>query len=316
MVKKRIIRRLSKKTIDVLGEIIEKELKNKNYDPSKIKKGLRGLMGKRMLNPILNTPLKRIESVLKEIPDLIKKQAVQVSPKFKNLFTTQIDPQRQLYLTMLEDLRELVKDPQIKIFIRDNFYQFEKISLDLHKRLAGTPIEKYSDLRQEAGTYKAIIEELYPNNGPLIRIDAHHIIEGRTYEKFKDTWKLLDWHSAEDMLSLPLMYEGHILSPRGKKMPSDLFHLAKEKDYISFTNELKKAVVLEEIDTPEELIKAYKRFYSEKALFYDSLGESGKFKGGERGKEIWKKVLKFLDAVEIEIGNRKALQRELKKFKK
>ncbi len=149
-----------------LGDIIERELKNKNYDPDKVKKGLRGLMGNRMLNGIHNTPLNRIDLLLKEIPDLIKKQSARASRKFKHLFTTQIDTQRQFYLAMIEDLRKLIKNPQLKIFIKDNFDQFQKIAFALHSHLGGTPIEKYSDLMKETGTHNAIVEELYPKGLP------------------------------------------------------------------------------------------------------------------------------------------------------
>ncbi len=136
-----------------------------------------------------------------------------------------------------------------------------------------------------------------------------------TYEKFKDTWKLLGWDSHGDFPSFPMMYEGHILSPQGKKMPPDIVALAKEKNSFSFSKELGDAVDLEKINTPEELIKAYKRFYSKKVQFYDNLVESGKLIGGESGREVWEKVLEVLNAVETEIGNRKATQRELKKLK-
>ena len=141
----------------------------------------------------------------------------------------------------------------------------------------------------------AIVKALYPKDYPSLRTDAHHVIEDRAYEKFKDAWKLIGWDSPNDMAAIGVLYEFHIRSP--KRLPG-IAELGKQEDMLSLTQELLHAIDLSKIDTPEQLIAEYRKYY------YTT--------------ELWKKTAPVLDRVERQLSlakSRQKLFQELKKLK-
>jgi hypothetical protein len=282
-----------------VATIVRRELARRT-DLGRITQDLRGLKSRRVFGVSANSALRRLESILPELPRLIVQQAAERrTKKLAHLFSgdAQSDPSRLHYHKTLEELRELVRDPDFQKLAKDpealRFLERNVLST-LLDQTAGT-VDSYDKLNLETGTFNALVKQLYPKDFPSLRVDAHHIIEDRTYERFRDTWKLLGWESAEDMPAIPLMYEYHIRSP--KRLPR-IEELGKKKDIKSLSKELESAIKLDKFTSPEELIDAYMRFYQKEA--------------------IWKDVRPVLEAVQYEISVRRSrarLVRELKKAK-
>jgi len=110
----------------------------------------------------------------------------------------------------------------------------------------------------ETTTVNALLRRLYPEDYSSLRIDAHHVIEDRTFDKFRSDWKLLGWESSDDMAALPILYEFHIRTP--KNLPG-IRELARQKDVTSLTHELLQTINLNKIKNVDDLISAYRNYY-------------------------------------------------------
>lgn len=75
-------------------------------------------------------------------------------------------------------------------------------------------IRPYSKLIEKTRSFNKMVNDLFPNDYSSLRLDAHHIIERRSYERFKDIFRRLGWSSSDEMDSLTVHYEAHILSPK------------------------------------------------------------------------------------------------------
>jgi hypothetical protein len=161
------------------------------------------------------------------------------------------------------------------------FSKFEKLAAVLFERQA-QHIDRYAALRIEIDAYNQLVQRLYPHDYPTgLRVDAHHIIEERTYTKFARIWQSIGWRTSDDMAAIGLMYEFHIRSP--KTLPG-LRRWAVKEDVKSLTNELKAAIPesrINKLNTVYELLNEYEEFY--------------------RGTPIWKDVKPVLRGVRGEI---------------
>jgi hypothetical protein len=114
-------------------------------------------------------------------------------------------------------------------------------------------IQPYNELIKKTRSFNKMIKELFPEDYSSLRLDAHHIIERRSYEKFEDIFRRLGWSSASEMASLAVHYEAHILSPKKLlEFPTTAF---------SLTRELINIIDSKEYQTFEEMLKAYEDYY-------------------------------------------------------
>ncbi len=279
------------------ARLVQRRLQQKT-DPNRIARSFAGLRSKRAFTQATNTVLSRLESLLKDIPQLTVQQSSKRRRGLAHLFSGEArsDPVRLQYRKTLNEFTDLIDTPNFQKLLAHvpSRRMLEDYGHALFSHIAGTS-DSYDDLLAETKTFNALIKRLYPDDFPSLRIDAHHIIEGRAYENFAETWKLLGWESANDMPAIPLLYEFHIRSP---KRLTGMQELVKKGDITSLSRQLLTTIKLEKINSPEELIKSYIAYYSKTA--------------------IWKDVRPVLQSVEQEITRRKTaarLVRELTKAK-
>jgi hypothetical protein len=179
----------------------------------------------------------------------------------------------------------MIQDPAV-------FRLFEEHAQLLSDRLAGT-IDSYARLDTETGAFNAIVQRLYPNDYPSLQLNAHHIIEERTYDKFSNDWKLLGWNLADDLPCIPLLYEFHIRSP--KRLPG-IEKFSKANDIKSLSKQLQSSIKLDKIRTSDELLAEYAVFYGRTA--------------------IWKDVRPLLTKIDNELARRRAAARLVREMKK
>jgi hypothetical protein len=212
------------------------------------------------------------------------------------------DPVRDQYISQLKLLTDVLRSDQAGQLLssqagrRSLFRQ----SMALVEAF-GKTIDNYAYLKVETGAYNAIVRALYPEEVTRNIIDSHHIIEERTYHKFRDTWQKLGWGSADMMPATPLMSERHRRSP--KRLPG-MEESGHRLNLSSLSTDLQKAVNLDKIDSVDELLLAYKRAYSNPRI---------------GGKESYGYVLRFLDNVKREIPrarDRSRLVREVRELRK
>jgi hypothetical protein len=238
-------------------------------DARRMSRTLEALKSGRAFLNIANTELRRVESLLKELPAIIIRQAELRRSSLAHLFAgaARAEPSRTQYFRLTEELLAIMRRADFDKVLRQPgaVRLFEEHAQGLLGKLAGT-IDDYTSLGTETSAFNAIVQRLFPKDFPSLRLDAHHIIEARTFEKFRSEWKLLGWNSAEEMPSIALFYEYHIRSPKRLK---GLEGIAKNVDATSLTQELFKNIDLDKINTADELISAYEAFYSRQAIWKD-----------------------------------------------
>ena len=184
------------------------------------------------------------------------------------------------------EFEQLIKSPR-------EFQKFEKVAAALFERQARR-IDRYAALRVESDAYNQIVKRLYPKDYGSLLIDDHHIIEERTFEKFKKTWQLLGWTSEKEMPSIALMYEFHRRTPR-TLLPDVKVWKFPDEDVKSLTGLLKGKINLDKIATTDKLLDAYEDFY--------------------RGTGIWSDVEPALKDVRREIARRETAAKLVKAAK-
>lgn len=267
-------------------------------------------LGQQISDRAIHLVIKEIRSTLKDIPELIRKELLsRKSIGLEHLFhpSLNITPEKEHYLLSLENLTKLVKELEGNKDDTVLINQLDGFGRVLYSELSGK-IERYSDLRKETGAFNTIMKYLYPSSPiPDRRMDAHHIIEERLFEKFKSDWALLGWESPNDMPAISLLTEYHIRSLQpGRSLSKEseyLADLAEAKSIYSLSKELEREIDIKAFKTVEEVLKAYKNYYL-RQMNTKSIPP-----------RIRNSILDTLDAVENELSKQKNLQKLFKGLK-
>jgi hypothetical protein len=291
--RQRVITRLSSAARERLASLVRRELTQK-LDVGETASAMRRLRrAAALFDSPLNHPLQRLAGLIDNLPTLIKRSA-RPSGDLRHLFAGAApDPGRVEHLKLAAELERLAKSPVFDTLLRDpqQFRGVERAAAALSTSFSGS-VERYADQAVVTGAYNQIVQRLYPNDYVFLRVDAHHVIEERTYDKFRAGWQMLGWESAEDMPALPLMYEYHIRTP--KHLPG-IEDLAKKNDWTSLSADLRTHINLDAIDSPEALLRAYAAYYFRQ--------------------KIWKDVEPVLRAVERQISVAKSAARLVQQAK-
>jgi hypothetical protein len=187
--------------------------------------------------------------------------------------THRANPMRAEYLRQMDELVELAASADFASFLKTPAGRAlaDTQAAQFYRNLDATVIDRYGDLKRETYALNALSRRLHEADYPGLRVDAQHVVEQRGFEKFQDSWRLLDWGSVEDMPAMPVMYEWHIRSPQ--RLPGfgrghgNMAVLPASKlpieDVKSLTKELFDAADLARIKTPSELLAAYRKYYSD-----------------------------------------------------
>ena len=266
-----------------LGAVLERELR-RHTDPSSIRRRLRDLRSGHVVTGVADLPLTRLETLVAELPRVTVQNALRRRGRFGHLFEP--PTAADAYLRSSDELRKLLDGPAAEELFRT--VRGREV-LEQHARVLFGELsdvtDRYDMLSVETGVFNGIVRRLYPDDYPSLRLDAHHVVEERAFERFSDDWKLLGWSSPTDMAALPVFYEHHIRSP--KRLPG-LGQLGRELDAKSLTQELLKAIHPDKAKTPFALLDAYRGFYS---------------RGGLR------RAVPVLDAIDRELARRYSLRR-------
>jgi hypothetical protein len=193
----------------------------------------------------------------------------------------------EVYRQQLRQLTAFITGPEFDQLVKSprEFQQFERLAAVLFERQTNH-VDRYAALKAESKAYDQLVKRLFPDDYASLRIDDHHIFEARTYDKFKKTWQLLGWKSADDMPAIALMYELHIRAPK-QLLPDINVWVFDEENVKSLTALLLKNINLDKITTTDALLDAYEDFY--------------------RRTKIWNYVRPTLKAVRLEIRRQETL---------
>jgi hypothetical protein len=159
----------------------------------------------------------------------------------------------------------------------------EKVLRAGYHRLS-SQVDSYARLSKETRAWNKGMRELYPGHGnPDLRLDAHHVFEGRIFNELKDEFAAKGITRAEDLPCVAIPYEGHIRSPEALGAVFEDF-IARNLDeggplveriegvprmtdeaMRSLTEDLKKAIKVDEIHSVPQAIEKYEAFYQETA---------------------------------------------------
>lgn len=300
-----------------LGRITERELR-KNLNLKSVRGDLYQLqnmtkLGRKASEKAINTTIIRVEKLLEELPELAVKESRAKARSLEHIFdpASKVTAEKEHYLAGVREFKSHLKDlpsPQM-LTGKESVKELELMGRTLFDSLSGK-VDRYSDLEVESSTLNLILERLYPNGPkPDLVAQAHHFIEERTFEYFKDDFALLGWKSTNDFPAITLMMEYHINSMQPGRMLSkelkDLAKLAKSEEIYSLTQELIKWIPekeLEKIDKLETLLAKYTAYYSSKMN-----NAQGRVKNS---------ILDSIKLVEKELSIRKSRKRLIEEAKK
>lgn len=137
----------------------------------------------------------------------------------------------------------------------------ENVLSAMYMSLSGM-IEKYTFLKHKTSIFNEEIKKKFPEQMESLRLDAHHIIEARQYERFKNILKKIGWTSSDQMPAIAVHYISHIRSPKKIKELTGL-KVAQETSSLSW--ELYKSVSSKHYKNVLEMINAYEEFYKKTA---------------------------------------------------
>lgn len=262
--------------------LIERELRRRT-DPDGIRRRLRDLRSGRALATAADLPASRLEALVADLPRTTLQNGARRRSGYGHLFEPV--PEADGYLRSSDELRSLLAGTAADGLIRTPRARevLEQHARVLFGQLADVS-DRYDTLSVETGLFNGIVRRLYPDDYPSLRLDAHHLVEERTFERFSDEWRLLGWSSPADMPALPVFYEHHIRSP--KRLPG-IGQLGRELDAKSLTQELLKAIRPDREKDAFSLLDAYRGFYS---------------RGGLR------RAVPVLDAIDRELSRRYTLR--------
>jgi hypothetical protein len=269
-VSKKFVFRATRLVDSEVGILVKRELA-KRTDPDRIARSILLLKSGNavLLKPIVATT--RLETLLTKLPRLMGSQSKRRRNSFQHLFSggARSEAERSQYHHAARELERLLETMSTQQ-LRQHHPILERHGQLMYDQLAGT-IDDYDSLKIETGTFNDILRKLYPKQaGTHEVLDAHHIIEERTYEMFKDTWTLLGWDSPGKMPAIPLPREYHRRSPKRLQSIGKLAQEVREgKGVSSLSQELIKNVDLTKIKSPEELIDKYVEFYTREGMAKD-----------------------------------------------
>lgn len=185
--------------------------------------------------------------------------------------------------------KELGKDGLARVF-RQAITRTEKeaaLRASYHN-LAGRSNLTYRQLKKETKAWNAGMRELHPGHGnPDLRLDAHHVFEGRTFKKFKNVFSAKGITGYRDLPAIVIPYEAHIRSGKGlgakfkERIARNITEAGEDgalkgrtftrEELQSLSEGLKKAVDLDSIHSVEEAIEAYERYYSKHPKWWDKV---------------------------------------------
>lgn len=270
-----VTRRALQRGARVVGTILEKVVKQKlsHVDVSLVKLRLRDLWTAKFLtSPLSIRVSERLNELMLALPRLAEKfqmRRQEVTHLFgAGLEVARKDFLKRDYLSRLDELRDLARSEEFQRLIQvpKSRDRIAKYARDNMQGLSGI-VDRYGDLYRESYALNALTRRLYPGSAIDIgvRLDAQHVIEKRTFDKFVKDWALLGWQSKEDMPAMVVMHDWHIPSPKNLpglkdvRLKNDTIPI---EDVFSLTKEMERELPLEKFKKVEDYLSAVKKFYS------------------------------------------------------
>ncbi len=133
----------------------------------------------------------------------------------------------------------------------------ESREISLYKALAGK-VAPYRYLNKECKEFNELIRKSYPKDPHWqLRLEAHHIIEKRFYDLYKEFFEKKGMKSTDDMPAVAL----HAVWHRGT--PAKVLHQMVKTDhpFTGLTQEL--LISIKGNPSPSEMMQKYERAYSQ-----------------------------------------------------
>ena len=267
-----------------LAAVVEREI-GARFDPKRVRRVVRTLETKSLLNAAAHLPSERLAKLLAELPEMTVSRAAERRGRYLHLF----DPQRtaESYARATRELTRLIGtgDADRLLTTTNGRRLLETQARTLYSELSGIA-DRYGSLKVETGLYNDLVRLLEPERFNELALDAHHPIEQRFFAKFAEDWRLLGWSSTDDMPALPAHYSQHRAAP--KSLPGMGQHpeavLAQ-----SLSADLRKHIKLDQVKDAAQLLKAYRAYYASSRRL--------------------RSALPVVEAVEHELGRRRSLTR-------